>query len=213
MIRLAVAAALTLSAAACAGPQESPLLSLGTRACDGQPSFEGAVPVPFDRSLGADVRLGSQSRCIQRSVAVAPTPYAVFQLPDAPQPYVLNVISVASGGTLVLPRATLYDAAGRPMRVLSPAEFRPAITGLRAGVRLQGGERWLVAEADPAKLGQPVTLRLGGLRPGDVQVAAAAPVFIYIPPQTLPDIVRENRATYSLNGVVNVSALPIPMVP
>lgn len=208
----ACAAGLALAAAACTGPQEPPLLTLGNRACDGQPSFQGAVLVPFDRSNGAAAKLGLESRCL-RLAATAATPYAVFELPDAARPYTLNVTSIASGGSLVSLRVTLYDAARQPVRMLAPEEFRSGITGLRAGIRLRGGERWLVAEADHAKLGQPVMLRLGGLQPGEVQIAAAGPVFIYIPPPNVPDIVRENSATYSLNGIVNVSALSIPTVP
>lgn len=213
---------LALLAAGCVQNQEPPLLALGPRACDAQPVFEAAVPVPFDSARGADARLGAEGRCIRPSGAGATT-YAAFRLPDAPQPYTLNITSLVNGAALVSPRATLYDAALRPVRVLGPDEFRPVVTGLRAGVRLRGAERWLVAEADGAKLGSPVLLRLGALADdapstlaagmmGDAAVAAA-PVIIYIPPPTLPDIVRANSATYSLNGIVNVSALPVATVP
>ena len=206
------AGALALSVAACAVPHDPPLLTLGSLACDDQPVFEDAQPVPFDRLGGTGAKLGTAGRCVRRNDGPATT-YAVFELPATTQPYRVNITSIASGGTLVSPRATIYDAARQPVRVLEPSEFRPTIIGLRAGIRLRGGERWLVMEADHAAVGQPVKLRLGGLRPGEVQVASSTPVFIYVPASSCPDIVRENSATYSLNGRVNVSALPIPTVP
>ena len=196
--------------AACGRTAEPPLLSLGSRACDARPVFDGATPLPFDTRSGANARLGAQSRCMQAPGAPAPTTYAVFDIPQGMAPSALSVASLASG-TLVSPRATLLDASGATLRVLAPKDFRPNVGGLQAGMRLRGNERWLVVEADRAQLGKSVTLRLGDRGRGEVQVASV--VFIYVPPPTYADIVRENAVVYALNGTVRVTMTKVQTVP
>lgn len=200
-----------LLAAACAAPREPPLLALDGRACDSKPVFDGALPVPFDTRSGVAAALGGQSRCLRAPGARAPTTYAAFALPQGVAPSTVTVASLAAG-TVVSPRATFYDAAGAASRTLAPEDFRAGVAGLQAGVRLRGTERWLVVEADRAKLGESVTLRLGDAGPGRVRVAAS---YIYIPyiPPPLPDIARENVAVYALNGTVRVTMAPVPTVP
>lgn len=198
-----------LLAAACA-PHEPPLLALGGHACDAAPVFDAALPVPFDTRLGVDAGLGAQSRCLLPPRAPAPTTYAAFVLPHGMAPSTVTVASLAAG-TLVSPRATFYDAAGTAVRVLAPEDFRADIAGLRAGARLRGTERWVVVEADRAMLGESVVLRLGDAGLDRVQVAAAG--FIYVPPPMLPDTVREQEATYALNGTIRVTMMPVPTVP
>ncbi len=170
------AVAWMLTITACVTP-DKPLLSLGSRSCDPRPQLDGARPVPFDRSAGAKVKLDENGRCLNAPGAAAPTTYAVFRLPDAPLPYAVTITSLATRSTLVSPRVTLYNEAGVAGRTLAPEGFQPGVTGLRAGLRLKGGERWLVAEADRAMLGQPVMLRLGRRDPGGVQVASSVPIF------------------------------------
>ena len=200
-----------VSLAACGGRQaEPPLLSLGSRACDARPVFEGATPLPFDTRSGAAAKLDAQGRCMQVPGTEAPTTYAVFDIPQDTAPAALSIASLAAG-TLVSPRVTLLDASGTAVRVLAPEDFRANVGGLQAGMRLRGNERWLVVEADRALLGKSVTLRLGDNRRGDVQVAAV--VFIYVPPPTYADIMRENNVVYALNGTVRVTMTKVPTVP
>jgi len=201
----------TLLLAACGQHRaEPPLLSLGGRACDAQPVFEGATPLSFDTRSGANARLGAQGRCMQAPGAEAPTTYAVFDIPQRTAPAALSIASLAAG-TLVSPRVTLLDASGTAMRVLEPGDFRANVGGLQAGMRLRGNERWLLVEADRTLLGKSVTLRLGDRRRGDVQVAAAG--FIYVPPPTYADFMRENDVVYALNGTVWVTMTKVPTVP
>lgn len=187
------------------------MLSLGDRACDASPVFEGALPVPFDTRSGASAELGDRSRCLRAPGASASTTYGVFALPQGGTPSTVTITSLADGGTVVSPRVTFYDAAGAVLRSLDPEGFRADVRGLQAGARLRGTERWAVVEADRAMLGKPVTLLLGDADQGRVQVAAA--VFIYVPPPPIPDIVRERTAVYALNGKVQVTMTPVPTVP
>ncbi|WP_376090146.1 hypothetical protein ACE7GA_19255 [Roseomonas sp. CCTCC AB2023176] len=210
MVRL-LAIGATLLLAACAVP-EPPLLDVGNRACDRSPALETAQPVAFDRRPGAVARLGAEGRCIQAADSGAATTYAIFGLPQGTPAATVNILSVAQG-TLVSPRVTLHDASGRVVRQIGPEDFRANVGGLTAGARLRGEERWLVVAADRAMLGRPVVLRLSAIPEGGVQVAAAVPIIIYVPPPTVPDVVRANDAVYALNGTVQVSVVPVPTVP
>jgi hypothetical protein len=191
--------------------REPPMLAINAgAACDPMPRFETAVPVALDRSASAS--LGPLGRCLAPPGTASPTTYVVFQLPDV-APYTLNISSLYVNGPgltgdLVFPRVTLYDAAGTPGRVLGAPDFRANVNGLTAGLRTKGGERWLVVEADPARVGQPVLLRLGDA--GMTQLAAT--IFIYVPPPNIPDVVRERSATYTLNGLIQVSTVTIPIL-
>jgi hypothetical protein len=201
----------TLLLAACGRhPIEPPLLSLGSRACESQPVFEHATPLSFDTLSGAYAKLGAEGRCMQAPGAEAPTTYAVFDIPQGTAPAALSIASLAAG-TLVSPRVTLFDASGTAVRALNPGDFRANVGGLQTGMRLRGNERWLVVEADHALLGKSVTLRLGDGHRGDVQVAAV--MFIYVPPPTHADIMRENDVVYALNGTIRVTMTKVPTIP
>lgn len=200
---LAILAA-TLLLSACAHP-EPPILTLTAPTCDPSPAFATATPVPFNESRGAEAHLNPATTCLGSPPSA--TTYAVFQLPQAP-PYTLTIYSRANR-SLVAPRATIYDADGHPGRVLTLPDFESRIDGLRAGLRTHGTERYLVIEADRSRLGTPATLRLGS-RSGGTAVAATTIIIPLAAP--IPDITRQQSATYSLNGTIRVTAEPILIV-
>ena len=203
---------LVLAAGACAPhPLQQPILSLGERVCDSSPVLRDAVAVPFGDASGVEQRIDADSRCL----AIPPAgkaSYAVFRLPDAPAPYTVTVASLVTGITLISPRVTLDDAAGTPGRIVEPRDFHSGIDGLEAGLRIRPGERYVVVVANPATLGQPVTLRLSLRERLGVQLAFAGPIFIPLAPLALlprTPAVTQRPATLSLNGLLRVSAEPI----
>lgn len=203
---LALPVALVAALAGCATPQPpmEPLLSLTRADCDARPDFTAALPVRTEEWRGTPALLGAAGRCLVVPGG-APTTYAVFALPAGPAPYTLEILSSIVPRTVVRPVATLYDVAGQLVRTVPPEDFETDITGLRAGVRPRGTERWLVVAADQARLGQTLKLQLGGLD-GRVQIAATVFIPMVIVPPIVPDVVRERSAIYALNGRITVIA-------
>ena len=206
---LAVVCGAMLAVVSCAPavPMQAPLLRLARSDCDARPDFAAAVAVRTEDWRGISVVLGEAGRCLVLP-GQAPTTYAVFALPSDPAPYTLEILSSIVPSTIVRPVATLFDGAGQRMRTIPPEEFETNITGLRAGVRPQGMERWLVVAADQARLGQTLELQLGGWD-GRVQTAAVVYVPVVIIPPAVPDTVRYRKATFALNGRVSVIAVPV----
>jgi hypothetical protein len=205
---------LLLGMAGCAPAAEPPLTSLGDRACDAQPFTGDAIPVPFDSGSGATARFGATTRCLvlpdaARPGGVAKVTYAAFRLPDAPAPYAVTVASLPTLGTVVPPRLAVLDEAGRVTRTVALDGFQSGLFGFRTGLRIQPGERTVVVEADPARIGQYTLLRLGLRDSHWPQVAARG---IVIVPVVIPDgpaQQTEAAATLALNGTVRVTAAPI----
>jgi hypothetical protein len=185
---------------------DPPLLVLTGRSCDAVPVLNNAIPVPFASRSGAVATLGLHSPCLQANGGRAVT-YAVFSLPEGVAPFLVTITSNLVGTAVVRPRATVYDANGLILRTIKAEDFRPTITGFTAGLRAQANDRLIMISADPASIGEPTTLRLGARNIG-TQVAATAyvPIIITVPVQ---DQQRENRATLSLNGTIQVNADPI----
>ena len=208
MIGRALAAAAVLILGACALPAQPPLLTLGSRQCDAAPVLDGAVAVPLRDRVA--VAYGEASHCLLSADSQRLT-YAVFRLPDAPAPYSVTVTSLAKQGVLVSPRLSVLDGNGAVTRSLAPGDFRESLEGLRAGLRIVPRERYLVAVADPARLGQMVTLRMSLRQQGGVDVAGLIIIPIVIPSGGPP--VRWQDAIYALNGSVQVAAEPLVTVP
>ena len=192
---------------ACAKP-EPPLLTLGDRACDPAPSLRDAVPVPLDGS--ADASLGAQSGCL--NVAGGTTSYAVFRLPDTPQPANLTIRSLVAGTRLVPTQATVLNGAGQPRRTVSASEFNSSIDGLQAGLRTMPDDRYVVVSADPTQVGGRLTLRLSLRDQGGVAVAAG-PIFVPLVIPLSPVTVTHRSVTLSLSGTVRVAIAPIRSIP
>ncbi len=209
MIGRALAVAGVLSLGACALPAQPPLLTLGGRQCDAAPVLDGAVAVPLHDHVA--VAYGEASHCLLSADAQTRLTYAVFRLPDAPAPYSVTVTSLAKQGVLVSPRLSVLDGNGAVTRSLAPGDFRESLEGLRAGLRIAPRERYLVAVADPARLGQMVTLRMSLRQQGGVDVAGLIIIPIIIPSGGPP--VRWKDAIYALNGSIQVAAEPLVTVP
>lgn len=170
--------------------------------------------MPFGNAAGVEQKIDGRGHCL----AVPPAgkaSYAVFRLPDATAPYNVTVSSLVTGVTLISPRVTIDDDAGTPGRIIEPRDFHSGIDGLQAGLRIRPGERYVVVVANPATLGQPVTLRLSLRERLGVQLAFAGPIIPLAPFALLPrpQPLTQRPATLSLNGVVRVSAEPIRVMP
>ncbi len=211
-MRQILAASLLLAVSACSHLAAPPVLTLGQRVCDAQPVLDGAVAVPFDQA-GAVVKLGASSRCLQPSPTAPGVTYAVFRLPDAPQPYNVTVASVAADNAVVSPVLSVYGDDGSIRRTVPPAAFRAGVYGFETGLRAQPGDRILVVTADPASLGHQQTLRLSLRDQGGVQTAAAVivPIIIFVP-HVRPGLTQQD-VTLALNGTIRVAATPVTRVP
>jgi hypothetical protein len=195
--------------AGCAQP-DPPLLTLTGRSCDVAPVLSAAIPVPFDERRGATATFGASSPCLAAGGGRTVT-YAVFQLPDTQESFQVTVASEVVGKAVVMPQASVYNASGTVVRTIAAGDFRPTITGFTAGLRTRAGDKLLLVSADPATIGEPTTLRLSAR---DIGTQVAATVFIpIIIAAPVYDQQKQHAATLSLNGLVRVSAAPIPIVP
>src|SRR5262249_17753316 len=110
---LAIGAPL-LALGACAGPPAPPpLVALDGRTCLAETSLAGAQQVTLnpDQPVVAKVTLDGSSPCWTRTPGTG-TPYAVFKLPDAKEPYLVGITSTPIGQGLFPPFVYVLDADG-----------------------------------------------------------------------------------------------------
>lgn len=131
----------------------APVLSLGDRICSPAPELGAAQRLELPSSKPQRLTIDSQSPCLD-SEPDGRSSYAVFALPESPQPYQMDVASTPTGLSLFSPRLLLLDASGAVIRSVGRSQFQFRGGSLHGVVRMSGAERYVVIASDPQGIGE-----------------------------------------------------------
>jgi hypothetical protein len=189
--------------AGCAGaPAAPPLTSLLDRPCAEKLDLAAPHPVQLD---GREVPVDFAAAAACWDVGGRRSAYAVFVLPSASEPYLASITSRPVGTALLSPRALILDERGETVRELKRDSFLSKGAALSASFRARPDERYLVVASDPGSVGTDVSQISGSI---SSTMVAAGPVFTMVHSGTE----TTQRYTYAHNGLVAVSAQPVPKV-
>jgi hypothetical protein len=202
--RLVAAFLGSLSLVGCVVPPPPPLTSLDGRVCTPAPDFTGShllelgarqTIVPFDQN----------SPCWQAGEGKR-SAYVLFTLPNSTEPYLLSVTSNPIGQALIAPHLYLLDGVGNTLRDASRDSFAFHGSSLSMTLRAYPNERYLLVASEPDTLGS------GGsqLRDGVVVQNYSTGYGGFVSVHT--GFEQNQQYVYAVNGMIAVSAGPIPKV-
>jgi hypothetical protein len=183
--------------AACA-PKPPPTVTLEGRVCGPEPDLSAARPV----ALGGDavkITLDDSAAC-WRPAAGPGSAYAVFQLPSAPESYVVTIRSTPVGEGLFSPRVLLLNDGGKVQREISRDTFQFHGAALQVGLRSRTEERFLIVASDSDSVGQQISQVNAGVQRASSGNGGS---FVW-------GYDRTRTMTYAHSGTIIVSAEPIP---
>jgi hypothetical protein len=198
----AVALAL-LALSACVAPPP-PIVSLEGRDCTREPNLATAASLSLDPNKALTVKLDGSAACLQTGEG-SRSAYAIFQLPQSTDEYVVAVASAPLGRGLFSPHLLMLDANGSVLRELPRDSFLFHGPSLSAGIRARPAERYLIVASDPETVGRNVSQLAG-----NTQVTAGSSGLVYFQIHTGSE--TTNTYTYAHNGTVTVFAHPLPKV-
>ena len=85
------------------------------------------------------------------------TLYAVFKLPDLPEPYLITVRSVPLGQGMIIPRLMLMAENSTVLRIVEGDSFTFHGASMMTKLRSHPGEAYLVVAVDTRYVGQEVS--------------------------------------------------------
>jgi hypothetical protein len=190
--------------AACAGgsPTAPPLLSLDGRSCAPEPDLARALPLQLVPVKPTTVALDTSTACWEPPAGSKST-YAAFQLPEAPQEYLVTVQSVPLGLTLFSPRLLVLDSAGKPLREVPRDGFQFHGTLLSTSIRAHHGERYLIVASDAQSIGKSES-RIASSTSVSTTCLTGGCINIYAGHET------SSTQVYAYSGSINVTAVPLP---
>jgi hypothetical protein len=200
MNRIAIAVAASVGLAGCVAQTLPPTLTLDQRTCLNSIDFSRALPLAANGNP-VKVTVDDNTACLQTSGMRHA--FVLFRLPDSPEPTLISVSSIVTGGTLFAPHLALLDSSGTSMREIGREAFVFRGMSLNAGLRPREGERYLLVYSDPATVGQQES-RIVGLT--QASAVAAGPVIV--------SVYSGNEMTLghtlAHNGTIEVSLRPVP---
>jgi hypothetical protein len=162
------------------------------------------VVLNADSPVTATVTLDTAAPCWQPGGGEK-TPYAVFRLPEAKEPYLLGVTSVPIGQGLFPPRVFVLDTDGKTLRERPRSTFMFQGASLYSGLRVQPGERYALIVAETTSVGQNIAQTVGSVS-AQVFSTGLVTFMTYTGNETVRGL------TYAYNGTLNVRAEPLPKV-
>jgi hypothetical protein len=180
-----------------------PLVTLDGRDCGARPDFAGAQPILLDPDKDVTMRLDAAAPCVQAADGTKSV-YGVFRLPQSADPYVVSVTSTLSGRGLFSPRLTMVDREGTVLREVPRDAFVFHGTSLYVGIRSHAEEAYMIVASDPQSVGQQVAQTSENAQTSTAVFPSGGFLTIGMGAE------KTHRFTYSHNGVVTVSARPLP---
>lgn len=182
----------------------APVVQLNGRSCSVAPALgaDRGVALPFDKQINVEV--GDGAACLQAADGSRST-YALFALPAVAEAYVVSVVSVPRGDTLLSPRLAILDANGTVTRERPRDVFMFHGATLQAGMRVYPGDRYLVVMSDPATVGKRVSQIIASTQ--STMVPMGSGMFVM---NTGSE--RGHSAVFAHNGELSVRAQPLPKV-
>jgi len=197
-------AGLLLAGCKTAGPDLAPLVQIAPASCNGTLDIGQALPLPFDaesKNKPTSIIVDEGSACFAEDNRKSL--YRVFALPEHSQPFMLTVQSEPSSSSILAPRLIMLDGEGVRLREIGYDEFLFRGNALSAIFRTEPGERYMIVASDPEQVGSEVS-RIGGSVQTQMMTTGVATFAVHTGSESTANL------TYAHNGVVNVSARPIP---
>lgn len=196
--------ALLLAGCETAGPDLAPLVQIAPAACSGTLEIGQALSLPFDiesKNKRTSIIVDEGSACLAEGDRKSL--YRVFALPDVGQPFMLTVQSKPGSRGIFAPRLIMLDDEGARLREIGYDEFMFRGSALTAIFRTEPGERYMAIASDPEQVGSEFS-RLSGSVQQQMMTTGVVTFAAYTGSETTANL------TYAHNGVVDVSARPIP---
>jgi Maltose operon periplasmic protein precursor (MalM) len=153
VLRLGALAPLALLAA-CATKSLPAITDISAHQCAASPDLGSAVGIAFDGAKEAQVKtdISDASPCLK--YAAGSGLYAAYALPKADAPYVLSVMSIAQGDTLLVPRVMMLASDGSVKREFSGPQIDYRGNGVGTMFRSHADETYMVVASDAAAAGK-----------------------------------------------------------
>jgi hypothetical protein len=130
------------------------LTDISAHVCAATPDLSRATALAFDEKneLVLKAEITDISPCMK--IGSGSGLYAVYALPPASAPYVISVISMAQGSTLLVPRVLLVGPDGTVKREFSGDQVSYRNGGMGAVLRSHAGEAYVIVVSDPEAAGK-----------------------------------------------------------
>jgi len=199
-----VMAGAVLLLSGCAHTPPPPMLSITQTSCDALPDMQHAQPIPFNGKddTSVSVLFDGKTACLQ-SGADAKSLYRMYRLPDAQSPYLISIVSVPTEVSVFVPRITILDAKGAPVREIPPDSLTFRNGNLSALFRSHANDSYLLLASDSDQVGKSSQQILES-----TQVTTAVSGPLYFTYHSGNDQTRQ--LLYSHNGSVEITLSPIP---
>jgi len=200
----AVLALAMLTACGGGSPPPPPLLSLDGRSCAPEPDLARALPLTLVPVKPTTVALDTSTACWEPAGG-SKSAYVAFQLPEAPQDYLVTVQSVPVGLTLFSPRLLVLDADGKPLREVPRDSFQFHGALLSTSIRAHQGERYLVVASDAQSIGKSES-RIASSTSVSTSCLKGGCINIYAGHEA------SSTQVYAYSGSITVTAQPLPSI-
>jgi hypothetical protein len=179
-----------------------PVTSLVGRNCAAAPDLASPMVLQYaGKEKSTDAAIEATAPCVLTSSGAAL--YRVFQLPPRTALYVITVVSMPFGASLLSPRLLLLDAQGTVKRELARDDLIFRGNDLSARFRSHPDEVYLVVESDAGLVGNALSRTAEST---NVYVSAAANVIYSI--HTGNDVTMQY--VYSHTGPIEITLEPLP---
>jgi hypothetical protein len=185
-------------------PPPLPNVSLAYRNCSQEPDLATARTLILAPDKPITTTLDENAACFGGAPEFRST-YLAFDLPQSSDSYLLYVSSTQLGEGLFSPRLQLLDDAGKVLREVGRNSFMFHGTALSVTLRTHPGERYLIVSSDPNSVGQATSRVIDGV---SVSTGQAGRYFY----TTHAGYEAELTSVNSHNGIITVSAQPVPIV-
>ncbi len=150
---------MVLLLAACGGNRTQtnvspPVVSLEGRQCEARPNLSTARQVELEARRATVVEVGADTPCWNDNGKTGNAAYAVFALPQAPNPYMVRVSSAPHGNAILMPRVQILNESGAVVREMGRQDMQFRSGALGTVARIQPGQRYLVVSSDPQSVGE-----------------------------------------------------------
>lgn len=201
-IALSLGAALGLAACVTVAPVP-PVLDLATVRCTADPSRDAAIATRIGEvSL---VEIDGRTACLEQPDGTRGS-FALLRLPEAGEPYLVDIRSVPlRGGTLLAPRVAVLDASGTRLRERRHDEFVFRGASLHLGLRIHPDDHYLLVTSDTAAIGR----RESRLQAYTLQTMAPVGRGFMI---TSTGGEATQQIVYAHNGRLEIEPRPLPTV-
>lgn len=193
-----------LLVSSCAHSPPPPMLSIARTSCDASPDMQHAQPIAYngDGESSVSAQFDEKSACL-KSGPDAKSLYKIYRLPDAQTPYSISIVSVPTDVSVFVPRITILDAKGTPVREIARDSLTFRSGNLSALFRSHANDSYLLLASDVEQVGKNSQQILETTK--SVMLTTGTGFFVV---NTGSD--RSRQLIYSHNGSVEITLAPIP---